>query len=163
VRLLQSDKEAYRGEKLVRIEYRIRREKNMQNILALTGRLTSDIEIKTFDSGDRSASFSLAVQRNFKNKSGEYDTDFIPCKAWNGTADILQKYFKKGSVAPVTGELRQDKYVDKDGNNRSFMYVNVNSVTFVESSGKKDDTVTYGEGDAFPEFSAPSEDDEVPF
>lgn len=135
----------------------------MQNVIALTGRLTSDIEVKTFDSGDRSTSFSLAVQRNFKNKNGEYDADFIPRKAWNGTADILQKYFKKGSMVPVTGELRQDKYVDKDGNNRSFVYANVTSVTFVDS-GKKDDTVTYSEGDDFPTFAAPSEDDDdLPF
>ena len=71
----------------------------MQNSVCLTGRLSKDVELKTFDNGDRAANFSLAVQRNYKNKQGEYDCDFINCSAKNTTADILLKYFKKATFA----------------------------------------------------------------
>lgn len=136
----------------------------MQNVVALTGRLTKDVEVRTFESGDRSASFSLAVQRNYKNKNGEYDADFFPCKARNGTADLLQKYFGKGSMVPVTGELKMDKYVDKDGNNRSITYVDVKSVTFV-NGGKKEEVQSYDsrDDDNFPTFDAPEDSDDLPF
>ena len=102
----------------------------MQNSVCLIGRLTRDIEIKTFDNGDRVTTFSLAVQRNYKNKQGEYDCDFIECRARNVTADTLFKYFKKGDYCPVTGELQTRRY-EKDGINYTVTFVNVNSVTFV--------------------------------
>lgn len=113
----------------------------MQNSVCLTGRLTHDIEVKTFESGDRVTSFSLAVQRNYKNKQGDYDCDFINCQARNGTADLLFKYFKKGNFCPIQGELRTRKY-EKDGVNHTVTYVDVNSITFV--SNKSDSSGTPG-------------------
>lgn len=103
----------------------------MLNNVAICGRLTRDIEIKTFDSGSKTANFSLAVQRNFKNKEGEYEADFINCDAWGATVDFLSKYFKKGDFVVAGGELRTRKWTDDSGNNRSTTYVAVNNVTLV--------------------------------
>ncbi len=105
----------------------------MLNNVALCGRLTKDIEIRTFDSGTKTANFSLAVQRNFKNKDGEYETDFINCDAWGATVDFLSKYFKKGDFVVAGGEVRTRKWTDDNGNNRSVTYVTVNNVTPVAS------------------------------
>lgn len=119
----------------------------MQNSVCLTGRIANDIEVKTFDSGDRSTSFSLAVQRNYKNKDGEYECDFINCQARNGTADLLFKYFKKGDFCPIMGEIRTRRY-EKDGVNHTVTFVAVNSITFV--GGKSDS----GSGASAPAVSA---------
>lgn len=111
----------------------------MLNNVAICGRLTRDIEIKTFDSGSKTANFSLAVQRNFKNKDGEYEADFINCDAWGATVDFLSKYFKKGDFVVAGGELRTRKWTDDSGNNRSTTYVAVSNVTSVatKSGGSK--------------------------
>lgn len=105
----------------------------MQNSVNLTGRLTRDPDLKIFDSGDKVANFSLAVGRNYKNKNGEYEADFINCQARNGTADLIVKYFRKGSMCPVTGRLRTRKY-DDNGQTRTYSYVDVDEITFVGES-----------------------------
>jgi single-strand DNA-binding protein len=102
----------------------------MQNSVNLTGRIARDIEVKVFENGDKVTQFALAVQRNYKNKDGEYDCDFIPCRARNGTADLLFKYFKKGDFCPVTGEIHTRIY-EKDGENRTAVFVDISSITFV--------------------------------
>lgn len=142
----------------------------MQNSVCLTGRLSKDVELKTFDNGDRAANFSLAVQRNYKNKQGEYDCDFINCSAKNTTADILFKYFKKGDFCPVSGELHTRKY-EKDGVVKTITYVEVNNVTFVSSrasEGKKSSGSQTGNIPAAPntfsDFSSESEAEyDLPF
>lgn len=78
----------------------------MQNSVCMTGRLARDVEIRTFDNGDKAANFTLAVSRNYKNKNGEYECDFFNCQARNGTADLLYQYFKKGDFCPIAGKLR---------------------------------------------------------
>lgn len=105
----------------------------MQNSVNLTGRITRDIEVKTFDSGDRITNFTLAVNRNYKNKNGDYDCDFINCKARNGTADLLYNFFHKGDFCPITGELYTRKY-EYEGQNRIETYVNVSQITFVNKN-----------------------------
>ena len=142
----------------------------MQNSVCLTGRLSKDVELKTFENGDRVANFSLAVQRNYKNKQGEYDCDFIECRAKNATADILSTYFKKGDFCPVSGELYTRKY-KKDGVGKTVTYVEVNNVTFVSSrasEGKKSSGSQTGNipaaPDTFSDFSSESEaEDDLPF
>ena len=140
----------------------------MLNNVAICGRLTRDIEIRTFDSGSKTANFSLAVQRNFKNKDGEYEADFINCDAWGAIVDFLSKYFKKGDFVVAGGELRTRKWTDDSGNNRSTTYVAVSNVTSVatKSGGSKpteekppqDDFTAAG----FDSLNVPNED-ELPF
>ena len=140
----------------------------MLNNVAICGRLTRDIEIKTFDSGAKTANFSLAVQRNFKNKDGEYEADFINCDAWGATVDFLAKYFKKGDFVVAGGEIRTREWTDDSGNKRRITYVAVSNVTSVatKNSGSKpteekpphDDFTAAG----FDSINVPNED-ELPF
>lgn len=80
------------------------------NKVILMGRLTKDVELKR--SGDTViGKFTVAVDRRNKNK----DTDFINCVAWNGTAEFINRYFHKGSMIAVVGELRTGSYEKSDG------------------------------------------------
>lgn len=136
----------------------------MLNNVAICGRLTRDIEIKTFDSGAKTANFSLAVQRNFKNKDGEYEADFINCDAWGATVDFLAKYFKKGDFVVAGGEIRTREWTDDSGNKRRITYVAVSNVTSVatkngsskptEEKPPQDDFTAAG----FDSLNVPNED-----
>lgn len=116
----------------------------MLNLIALTGRMTRDPELRTLESGVSVTSFSIAVQRNYKIE-GEYPTDFIDCVAWRGTADFICKHFRKGSMLTVVGNLETRKFTDKEGNNRKAVEVIVKDAYFGES--KKDNGNT-GEQEA---------------
>ena len=107
----------------------------MLNLIALTGRMTRDPELRTLESGVSVTSFSIAVQRNYKIE-GEYPTDFIDCVAWRGTADFICKHFSKGSMLTVVGNLEPRKFTDKDSNNRKAVEVIVKDAYFGEA--KKD-------------------------
>lgn len=84
------------------------------NKVVLVGRLTRDPDLRTTDSGVSSCRFSVAVNRQFKNKStGEYEADFISCVAWRNTAEFITRYFSKGQMIVVEGTLRTGSYTDK--------------------------------------------------
>lgn len=103
----------------------------MFNLVVLTGRLTSDPEVKTTQSGVSVVSFCIAVQRQYK--SGEEPiTDFINITAWRHTAEFVGKYFKKGNMIGIEGSIQTRKYTDKDGNNRVAFEVLAGNVQFVE-------------------------------
>lgn len=97
------------------------------NNCCFTGRLVKDPEAKSFDSGNRCATFTLAVNRRFQKK-----TDFINFVAWEKTCDAVMKYFKKGLLVGITGELNQRAYDDPQGNKRYIYEVNVNDISFLE-------------------------------
>lgn len=80
-------------------------------------------------------SFSLAVNRNYKNKSGEYDTDFFRCVAYRGTADLIGKYAKKGDLLGLTGVLRQNSY-ERDGRKYSVVEIYVETAQFLTAKKK---------------------------
>ncbi|MDE5584203.1 MAG: single-stranded DNA-binding protein [Ruminococcus sp.] len=85
------------------------------NKVILMGRLTADPVLRQTQSGVSSCSFSVAVNRKFANKqTGERQADFIRCIAWRQTAEFVNRYFNKGSMICVEGELRQDNYQDKN-------------------------------------------------
>lgn len=89
----------------------------MNNVI-LAGRLTKDPEIVTINTtgGPKlKAVFALAVQRNYKNAQGQYESDYIRCEAWGKTGEVITKYLKKGYPAVVTGSWRTSQYTDKDG------------------------------------------------
>lgn len=83
------------------------------NNINLTGRLTKDPELKQTPNGVNYARFTLAVSRG-KVKEGQQATDFIPCVAWQKTAEILVKYCKKGKLLGLNGRLSAQQY-EKDG------------------------------------------------
>jgi single-strand DNA-binding protein len=104
------------------------------NSINLLGRLTQDPTISYSKGEDPIAvcRFSVAVRRN------QEVTDFINCVAFAGTAEMIEKYFKKGYLIGVTGALHMDKYQDKDGNSRTAATVEARSVYFADSGKNAD-------------------------
>lgn len=101
------------------------------------GRLTRDPELRRTGNGTAVASFSLAVDRDFKNKeTGEKETDFIDVVAWRQTGEFVSRYFTKGRMAIVEGRLQIRPWTDKDGNKRRSAEVVADNVYFGDS--KKD-------------------------
>lgn len=85
------------------------------NSVQLLGRLTSDPELRQTQGGIASCRFTIAVDRGFKNKqTGEREADFISCIAWRQTAEFICKYWNKGKMIAVDGELRTGSYQDKN-------------------------------------------------
>lgn len=102
----------------------------MYNKVILMGRITKDLELKTTPSGVAVLSFSLAVERSYAAKGEERQTDFINCVAWRNTAEFISRFFSKGAMILVEGELQTRSYQDKDGNNRTVTEVIVSSSSF---------------------------------
>lgn len=106
------------------------------NVIAIMGRLTRDVEMRQTQGGTNVANFTLAVDRDMKNKqTGERETDFIDVVAWASSADFVEKYFHKGSMAIVKGRLQMRKWEDKDGNKRVSAEVVADNIYFGESKG----------------------------
>ena len=103
----------------------------MFNLVVLTGRLTADPELKTTQSGVSVTSFSIAVERRYK-QGEERQADFINIVAWRSSAEFICKYFKKGSMIGIEGSIQTRRYQDRDGNNRTAFEVIANNVQFVE-------------------------------
>ncbi len=101
------------------------------NRVNLVGRLSNDIELKTTQSGKYVVSFTVAI-----NKFGD-GADFIPCVAWNKSAEFLSNYAKKGNRVSVDGRLNQRTYETKDGQNRSVLEVVVDQVELLESKSSE--------------------------
>lgn len=111
----------------------------MLNKIVLMGRLTRDPELRRTTSGTAVASFSLAVDRDFKNKeTGEKETDFIDIVAWRNTAEFVSKYFSKGRMAVVEGRLQIRPWTDKDGNKRRSAEVVADNIYFGDSKRDSD-------------------------
>lgn len=104
------------------------------NKVILEARLTADPELKTTQSGVEYCNFSVAADRDYKNGE-EKLADFIPVKAWRGSAKFISQYFKKGDPILLEGRIEVDKYTDNDGNNKTFTQVVVEHCTF--TIGKK--------------------------
>lgn len=130
----------------------------MLNHIVLQGRFTRDPELKRTQSGTAVCSFSLAVERDVKNQDGSRTTDFIDHVAWRGTAEMISKYFKKGSMAITEGRLELRTWTDNEGNNRRVAEVRVANIHFAESKKKEDaaqvgyNESAYGGGADFAEI-----------
>lgn len=110
----------------------------MLNRIALAGRMARDPELRHTQCGAAVASFTLAVDRDFKDKAtGERVTDWIDCVAWKSTAEFVSRYFSKGSMAIVEGRLQIRDWTDKDGNKRRSAEVIADHVYF---GGSKTET-----------------------
>ena len=104
------------------------------------GRLTKNPELRSTQSGLKVASFTLAINRNFKNKEGKYDADFLNCQAFKNTAEFIEKYFKKGSMMAITARAQTRNYDDNDGKKRFVTEFIVEEVYFAGSNEKKNET-----------------------
>lgn len=134
----------------------------MLNQIAIQGRLARDPELRRTNSGKAVTSFTLACDRDFKNQqTGEKEVDFIECVAWGGTAEMVEKYFKKGQMAVVTGRLQIRAWEDKNGQKRRTAEILVNSVYFCGS--KESGTQASSGADSTystPQFAPIEADDE---
>lgn len=139
------------------------------NKAIIMGRLTRDPDVRTTPAQISVATFTLAVDRKFKNANGEKQADFISVVAWRGTADIVGKYFRKGSKMIVIGSIQTRTYDDKDGKKVYVTEVVADEVEFAES--KKDDGQQHApqQGGSFPApsgdgfFSTADDDTSLPF
>jgi len=106
----------------------------MLNKVFIMGRLARDPELRRTQTGLSVASFTLAVDRDYKDKaSGERGVDWIECTAWRQTADFVCKYFTKGRMAVVEGRLQISDWTDKDGIKRRKAEVVADQVYFGDS------------------------------
>lgn len=143
----------------------------MFNLAILTGRLTSDAELKTTQNGVDVTTFSIAVDRGYgENKQ----TDFINVVAWRQTALFITKNFTKGSLIGIEGSIQTRKYQDKDGNNRTAFEVVCNNAHFVlpksasngfsadNSNSPEEETQGFSNTDT-GDFTTIDSDDDLPF
>lgn len=105
------------------------------NTIILIGRLTRDVETSTTQSGTTVARYTLAVDRRGKDAQ----TDFIPCVAFNKSAEFAQRWLRKGLKICVRGELQTGSYTDKDGNRRNTYNVVVAEHDFCEKANAAQD------------------------
>ena len=107
------------------------------NRIIIMGRLTRNPELRHTQTGTPVAACTLAVDRDFKDQSGNKQTDFIDIVAWRNSAEFLAKYFSKGRMAVVEGRLQIRDWTDKDGNKRKAAEVIADNIYFGDS--KKDE------------------------
>lgn len=107
------------------------------NKVILLGRLTKDPEIKSTANQTAVCSFTIAVDRPFKDANGNRQTDFINCVAWRQSATILGQYFHKGNKVGIVGNIQSRDYVGNDGKKVYVTEVVVEEVHFVESNNNQ--------------------------
>lgn len=112
----------------------------MLNKIFVMGRLVRDPELRRTNSGTAVASFTLACDRDFKDKqSGEKATDFIDVVAWRQSAEFVSRYFTKGRMAIVEGRLQMRNWTDKEGNKRVSAEIVADNVYFGDSKKEEGD------------------------
>ncbi len=138
------------------------------NRVELTGRITADPELKHTESDRAYTRFCLAVNRNFKNKDGEYDADFFNIVAWEKRAEVICNNLKKGNRLGVAGRLQTSKYEKQDGSMGYQTDVIIEDFDFLESKPKEDipaPDYPEAEEDPFADFgdSVTITDNDLPF
>ncbi|WP_426429108.1 single-stranded DNA-binding protein [Staphylococcus equorum] len=106
----------------------------MTNVFVFTGRITKDLEVKEVGSGTKVLNFSLAVDNPFKKD----DTSFFDIVAFNQKAETLARYCGKGSKIAVNGDVKQERFKDKEGNNRSAVRFTASNIEFLDSKGQSE-------------------------
>lgn len=132
----------------------------MNNVI-LMGRLTRDAELRYTPSGKPVCQFTMAVQRNYKNKEGKYDADFINIVMWGKNGELLSKSVMKGQRVLINGQLQIRSYTNKDGNKRWITEVIANKFDYIENKNKEDGDFekAFGENKTVPI----NYDEEIPF
>ncbi len=106
------------------------------NAVVLIGRTTRDIDLRRTGNGTAVASFTLAVNRDFKTNDGQ-EADFIQCVAWKKTAELLEQYVHKGDKIALNGSIRTRNYEDSHGRTVYVTEVLVNHVEFLETKNRE--------------------------
>lgn len=135
------------------------------NQVTIIGNIVRDIELRTTPSGQNVASFSLALNRNFKDKSGEWQeaTDWVNCVAWGPLAERMNQYLGKGSKVCVQGRLQSSQW-EQDGKKRSKLEVLANDVLFLDSKQKSEQQQTQQQDTVIEDIGdEPINLDDIPF
>ncbi|MBI5972191.1 single-stranded DNA-binding protein [Staphylococcus caledonicus] len=143
----------------------------MLNRIVLVGRLTKDPEFRTTQNGVSVANFTLAVNRNFKNKNGEQQADFINVVVFRQQADNVNNYLSKGNLAGVDGRIQSRSYENKEGQRVFVTEVVADSVQFLEpkNNNQQNNQPQQQRGQApagnnpFGNNNADIDDDDLPF
>lgn len=107
------------------------------NRIVLIGRNTKDIELRATTSGVEVASFTLAVNRNYKNAEGNYEADFLNCVAYKGLAKTISSYVKKGDRLAIDGRVQTRNYTNNEGNKVYVTEIIVENIDFIETKKKE--------------------------
>lgn len=105
----------------------------MINNVVLVGRLTRDVDMRYTQSGVAVGSFSIAVERNFKNANGERETDFINCVIWRKAAENFARFTRKGSLVGVEGSIQTRNYENNQGQRVYVTKILVENFSLLES------------------------------
>lgn len=104
----------------------------MLNQTVIIGRIVKDPEIVETENGKKVTNLNLAVPRSYKNVDGEYETDYIPCVLWQGIAENVVTYCKKGDLVGIKGRLETNSY-EKEEIKHYVMQLIAEKVTFLSS------------------------------
>lgn len=109
----------------------------MINNVVLVGRMTRDAELRYTPQNQAVATFTLAVNRNFKNQSGEREADFINVVIWRQAAENLANWCKKGSLVGITGNIQTRNYENQQGQRVYVTEVLANNFQLLESRNQQ--------------------------
>ena len=110
------------------------------NKVIMMGRIANELELKTTPNGVTVCTFRLAVDRNYQKKGEEKATDFFNVIAWRATAEFIVKWFAKGKMLLIEGEMQTQQYTDKNGNSATWYEMVAEKVYF---TGEKNDTAVH--------------------
>ncbi len=130
------------------------RKKVMLNRVILMGRLVSDPELKTTPNGVSVTNFRIAVDRSYVRSGEERKADFIDIVCWRQQAEFVCRYFGKGAMIAIEGQLQTRTYQAKDGTNRYVVEVVADNVSF---TGEKRDNSGYGNQSYGNQYSQPQQ------
>ena len=147
------------------------------NKVILGGRLTADPELKQSSGGVSVTTFTVAVNRRFAKAGEQRAADFITCVAWRQQAELISRYFHKGSCICIVGNIQTRTWSDQNGQKRYATEVVVDEVNFVDSASENKGTAEpaynpYGGAetptfssnkDEAPKFEQMVDDDDLPF
>ena len=100
------------------------------NKVIMMGRMVADAALNTTPNGIPACKFRIAVDRNFQKKGEEKKSDFFNCVAWRSTAEFISKWFPKGRMILIEGELQTSQYTDKNGNQAYWYEIVVDNAHF---------------------------------
>lgn len=141
----------------------------MINNVTLVGRITKDAELRYTPSNVAVATFTLAVNRTFKNENGDREADFINCVMWRQQAENLANWAKKGTLIGITGRIQTRSYDNQQGQRVYVTEVVAETFQLLESKGQGNQTQqrpqTQQQAPDFSRQGAPMDisDDDLPF
>ena len=138
----------------------------MINNTVLVGRMVRDAELKYTPNNQAVATFSLAVNRNFKSQNGEREADFINCVIWRQQAENLANWAKKGALIGITGRIQTRSYENQQGQRVYVTEVVADSFQLLEFN--KQNNQGHSQENSQPDFSQQAEpmnilDSDLPF